>query len=168
MTRKPQTSQQYFNSIGLIFWALLFVQLITASVIYYVNQSTSVVVDFEYENILIFIIPVVMLVGIISGQIFARKIVEKNKQKELLEDKLNAVRSAIIIRLASIEGPSLFAIIGYFISNNTIFLAMAGVGMVYFYLQKPTREIIINDVELNTKEIERLSKPDEVVANIER
>lgn len=63
-----------------------------------------------------------------------------------------AYQSATIVRLALLEGPSLFGIVGFLLTGNLIFLGISGALIACFIYQRPTRQKIEDDLNLSYEE----------------
>ena len=63
--------------------------------------------------------------------------------------KLRGHHQNTVIRFAAIEGPSLFSLIGYFLTSNILFLIGVGMGILLLIALKPTREKILSETGLS-------------------
>jgi len=72
--------------------------------------------------------------------------------KSSLNEKLGGYQTALIIRFALLEGPSLFGIVSYLLSGNLLFLAISGLIILYFITIRPTRDKVETDLNLDYQE----------------
>ena len=102
--------------------------------------------------------------GIIAGRIVGRIMINKIKEDALLKEKLAVYRSASIVKWALLEGPSLFAIVCFIITSDFYFLGVSAMIMVWFVINRPTRDRTILDLGLEMHEKLMLEEPDAIVA----
>ncbi len=76
-----------------------------------------------------------------------------------ITEKLTAYRAASIMRFALVEGAVLICLIGYFfMSANYALLTLAGVGVAIFVTFFPSRNRVINDLDLSPNEEAKLDE----------
>jgi hypothetical protein len=90
-----------------------------------------------------------------SGMLF-KQLLGKIKNDASFEKKLEAYRSAMIIRYALLEGPSIFSTVAYLLSGNIIFLAFSGVMILAFLMNMPSRNKAAQDLNLSSIEADKL------------
>ena len=76
--------------------------------------------------------------------------------KGSVSERFAVYRSACILQWALIEGPCLFCIIGFFLTGNYAFMALAGVLIILFAMQSPTKAKVMLHLNLSEQEIEEL------------
>jgi hypothetical protein len=118
----------------------------------------------ELNKILQFLIPVLIAVGIMGSALILRFRLKSIKTKADLGNKLRDYRNALIVSYAILEGPALFSLIGNYLSGNFLFLGLAGLIIVILFMNKPTRDRVINDLELNPGETGLIDDPDAIIA----
>jgi hypothetical protein len=74
------------------------------------------------------------------------------KNKTTLLEKLTGYQAALIVRFALLEGPSLFAIVVFTLTNNWFFLLISVCIIVYFITLRPGTEKVADDLQLNYDE----------------
>lgn len=145
-TLQDQTPKQYLRSMQLVHIALLLGMIIFAGVTYYMNPSTEI--NMFESGAFIFVVPVIIMLGILLGNFIFKKLINRTFKQESLKSKLDNYLSALIIKLAFIEGPSLLALVAYLLSGNLVYLLFAVVLMIYFFTLKPSKQSIINTLNL--------------------
>ena len=96
---------------------------------------------------------IVIAAGAIPASIFLfRKQLSDINSEEDLGKKLDKYRAVLIIRMALCEMPTLFAIIAYFLTHNRSFLWMIILLIFNFIFIYPSRQKIINQLQLNSSE----------------
>ncbi|WP_121811596.1 hypothetical protein [Mucilaginibacter kameinonensis] len=104
------------------------------------------------NDMLIYIAPILAVTCFIAGHFLFLKLLGNIKSDSTLKDKLMAYQSATIVRLALLEGPSLFSIVGFLLTGNMIFLGITGAIIAYFIYLRPTRQKIEDDLSLSYEE----------------
>ena len=136
---QDQTPKQYLRSMQLVHIALLVGMIVFAGVTYYMNPSTEV--NFSESGAFLFVVPIVILLGILIGNFIFKKLINRTFKQNSLKTKLDNYLSALIIKFAFIEGPSLLA-------GNLVYLLFAVALMIYFFTLKPSKQSIINTLNL--------------------
>lgn len=103
-------------------------------------------------------------IGLIANPFIFRNKLDSIKTNKNLSYKILTYRSALIVRYALIEGLTFFAVVAAFISNNLIFMAYAGFTLLTMAYRRPTREMLIGDLELDSDEIDSINNPDAIIA----
>lgn len=169
MTIQRQTSQEYFKSIKIIYFALLAGQLIFLFITLYLNLELSF--SQESSDILwdIFLIIALTLAlnGFVTGQLIYKNRLKKIKKYTELKTKMGEYKGAFLIRLAMLEGATLFSIVIYLITANLMFIGIAGIVIIYFVYLNPTRDKISFDLELNSTEKLLIENPNEIISEFE-
>jgi hypothetical protein len=99
---------------------------------------------------------VLLLLAIIIGQkLFAAKLA-KAITAPSAEDKLNAYRVAFLLKLVLLEGAQLFCTVLFLLTANYVLAGMAAFAMWLFIRNKPTKAIMVQQLELSTLEAESL------------
>ena len=167
MAIQKQTSKQYFRSITILYLGLLIGQLAFSAITLYLNLGLLFQPDDSLRDVFIYIVPIIVVNGFVTGQLIYRNRLKKIKNYNSLASKMGEYRGAMIIRLAMLEGASLFAIIVYLLTADLIFIAMSGLIIAYFIILRPTIDKISMDLELNSTERMKIENPSEIIAEFE-
>lgn len=156
------TPESFLKSISIIHLALLAGQVIFCIAAY--AQSGKIYFGIHnMDSIFIYIVPLVAIGGFVVGYLAFKKQLAGIRNKTSLGEKIIAYQTALIIRYALLEGPSLLAIVIYMQYGNLFFLGIAGLLMLHFLFLRPTMEKVENDLDLNfTERIEFLNKDQEI------
>lgn len=147
---KP-TPDQFVKLISIIHLALLGGQLLFAIVAY----AQAAKVFFGIMNTgdpLVYIVAIVAVFGFAASNVMFNVLLKAALAKPSLGEKIVNYQTALIARFALLEGPSLFAIVGFLLSGNLFFLIIAGLLMLYFLMLRPTKDKIDADLDLNFSE----------------
>lgn len=134
--------EQYHRSLSIVCYALV-AGLIIFTGYFHFFLMKEMRPDSDLASTLI----IAGLIFFVAGLSIAYLLIPKRMQslKELTgkADKLKGHYQNTIIRFAAIEGPSLFSLIGYFLTAQGLFLVGVGVGILLLMVTKPTREKIL-------------------------
>lgn len=156
------TPQGFLRSISIIHLALLSGQVIFGIVAY--AQSARVFFGIHnMDDMFIFIVPVVAIGGFMAGYLIFKQQLIIIRSKKPLGEKMISYQTALIMRYALLEGPSLLAIVAYLLNGNLFYLIVAGLLMLYFLFLRPTMEKVENDLDLNFNEELEFLDEDETV-----
>jgi hypothetical protein len=160
-----QTTKDFFRANDILFFALLAGQVMFSLVMLGLLITENVVVQAD-ANLLNILLVVVVFAGatsvVASTKVYRLKL-QSIPATVTLAEKLVQFRSACIIRWAILEFPSLLAVVASFVTGNMIFLALAGIMMVYFYTIKPTPEKAANDLNLDMDEKIKITDQDSIL-----
>lgn len=151
---QPSTTQAYFRNLTILHAALMLGQIIMAAGIYFLfNAGKAPIFGAEAagQNWVYIVGGLTIISVLVSAQLFNTKIKQLRNLKNL-PAKLNAYRSATILRYAFLELPSLAAILLYMQTNNLLLLIFTGLILLLFIAYRPTKERLITDLELSPSE----------------
>lgn len=161
MTNTQQSSKEFFKLTAILHLAMVLGVVLFGVVVYFF------IIDFQHPdtqsevaNLLVYLVPGLVIVGILASNIIYRIKLNTVKGSEDLKTKMMGYREALIIRYALLEGPALFALAAIFITNNVNFMVYAGLLVALMVLKRPTLRTAIMDLELDQQEIAILENPD--------
>ncbi len=144
----------YFLGLKMVHSGLASGQAIFALIAFYlVNQGKiepGPVADLR--NTLIFLIPVLVISGILVGNLFFRNRVEKAKGQPDLTFKLIMYRVGLMGRYAILETTSLLSSVACLLTGDLFFLVFAGFVILMFLFIRVSGEKVATDLELNSQE----------------
>ena len=159
VTINPKT---YLKTLSLIHIALMSGILIFGLVALYVTPKNNLYFSFSNDmlflGIFIFILMIVFMFGLVFKSILKQN---AKKQSNDLNQALIKYQTTLIIRIALIEGPSLFGVVVFLLSGNLIFLSGSALLLTYMYFQKPSREKIIKELNFGNDLILEFEKFEE-------
>ena len=121
------------------------------------QQGYTAAMDASFERTFE-VICVIMTVAclLIGFNLFKRKILAAHKSLEPAEKRMELYRTACITWWAMIEGPGILATMGYLLTNNFAFMALAIFHIVILGAFMPRKQNIIVLLNLNGTEVARL------------
>jgi hypothetical protein len=136
-------------------WTLLFLwgTIFMAVAFFTVNNNPPQSQSDDLFNIMV---PVAIGFGLFMSGILFKQLIGKIKNDASFEKKLEAYRSAMIMRYALLEGPSIFSTVVYLLTGNMIFLAFSGVMILAFLMNMPSRDKATQDLNLSSIEADKL------------
>lgn len=117
-------------TIGQVLFAAIIAFLVLTGLIPGIEGSLA--------NILLLVTVFFILFGTITSQLLFQSRLNLARKETTLPNKLAAYRSALIIRYALIEAPSLFTVIAALLTGNPLFLLLAGMIIVFFLTLYPS------------------------------
>jgi len=160
METKPLTSKEYFRTLQIIHLALiaglLFFGLLA---VFLINSGEFIVELKELKKTFFILVPVFVIGGYLGGRILFKKSMETAGKKESLPEKMADYRSALIVKYALLEGPSMLAIIAYLLTGDLSFIIIAAFIIAIFLTLRPNAGRAISDLNLNNYEIENIQDP---------
>jgi len=151
MPKNPDIKNQLrVNNIiyySLITGLLLF--LIVVMVFIQVNDLTA---GKELDNIFTFLVPLFgLMMMFISRMIYNQMILKFDSTANLLQ-KISHYRTAKIVSWAMIEGACFFALVATMLTSNYLYIAVYIFLLGYFFLMRPSKESLVQDMRLNSVE----------------
>ena len=167
MKTQRQTSKEYFRMQSLLHYALwagqFFFLGVAAIIIHTQRTDADREMDGESGSLNLMIALIVTFGGLFLSRQLFRNQVAIIKQKTNLKQKLTAYRIALLKKYALIEGPTLLAIVLYIITENPLLAVLAGLVILLFFLERPTRSRLVNDLDLTKEEQAVLEDPEAIV-----
>lgn len=147
------------KSIRTIYIALIlgvaFFLTITISLIYISGPLEEY--DTFFQQILLIVSTIMAIISVTSGIIIFKKRTE-NIQDMSFQEKLNTFRSAMILRAATMEGSGFFFVVCVVLTGSMISMIEALVVLTIMLLYFPTNMRISEEMKLDLREFERMSK----------
>ncbi len=136
------TNPQSLKTLTLIHLALLAGQTMFLAVVIFLNFNGSPNDDSGLREVLQYVVPLLALAAISTGQLIFKSLINSIKTKNTYKEQFALFQSACLIKWATLEGPSLFAIVSYFLTGGWFFVAIAVSLMIIQALDRPTQEKI--------------------------
>jgi hypothetical protein len=148
------TPKSFFRSLLILFWAMVAGQVIFGLITFFQVSilKKGSILDRQILDIMLWIAPGLAVSGIALGWIFFDIRLKVLRDKSNLREKLSGYQSAMIVKLAMMEGPSLLALVLFFLSGEYIFLAVAAFVVLVFLFSHPTKAKIIQQLQLHDDE----------------
>lgn len=168
MDRKILTSRQYFKLLSLIYGVMLLAQVGTGAVLLFLRSTQGDVMhdDAQLAQIFKYLVPAVALTMPLIGWILSKKALKNIATSDPLSDKLRKYQGNLLLKYAFFEGPTLLALVAYFLTGEKLILGVA-VGLVLWFLtQIPTKNRLFDEVPLLPLEESKLNNPEAEVAEM--
>ncbi len=146
--------QDQFKTIQMIFFALLAGQIIFLFIAVYLVQIGNMVVN---DNLFLPLFVTDLLIispAVVLGPMLYRGIINRAKPDSTINDKINLYRQGLIIKLALVEAPTIFSIVGYLLTGSVIFLLIASAVLILFFFHKPSVEKFADEFRISISELE--------------
>lgn len=147
MQQGKRTPAQSFKTLVVIHFGLVMGQVFFAAVAYFLNSSGQAEHSGNHVPFLYILIPLA-LGGILAGNFLFKKQLENITSNDILT-KLTRYQVGLIIRMALIEAPCLFAIVGHLLTGDNILLICAMALIVYSIVIRPTKDKLSTELNLN-------------------
>ncbi len=146
---------EIIKSSLIIFYALLAGQIIFLLISLYLVSANVVQTIPDLSLILTFTILIFISPLLVVGPIIYRKLISRNFDSvKSTEQKLILYRQGMIIKLAMVEGASIFSIVSFLITGNFLFVIIAILLISLFFLHKPTLEKFASDFNIPLSELD--------------
>lgn len=158
----PYTPKQFVKTQTTLHSMFLFAMLGFILVALVITDTWALEWNYE-EDLFIFVIPIVAILGPLVSRFIYGKQMEIIKTLPHLKERLNRYQTARLISYVFIEFPALFAIVMFLKIENLFFLAIAVILVFYFFLQKPNKERIESDLNLNGDLKHQFNNSDQII-----
>jgi hypothetical protein len=161
-----QNFSQYFRALQILFFALLAGQIGVTILLYVVHTPPTV--DASWAQEVTTWLPLLLVLQAGLAFFLSRKKLESARSQPTVEGKLEGYRVASILKWALLEGGTLISVVLFFVLGNITFLYYAGMMIVLFATQFPSRQRLVNDLDISANEQMRLDDPNAMVAQSRR
>lgn len=142
------------KSLQIIFYAMLAGQIIFLFISVFLVQSGNFQVN-ENLFLIFFIVDLLIITpAIVVGPMIYRGFINRSLSSKSKEEKFNFFRQGIIIKLALVEAPTIFSIVGFLLTGSVVFLLLAIGVLILFFFHKPTLEKFAEDFNIPLSELE--------------
>lgn len=145
---------EQIKSVQIIFLALLAGQIMFLFIAVFLVQSGNVKPNDNLFLILFIVDLMIITPAIVVGPMIYRGFIERANTKKLTQEKFILYRQGLIIKLALVEAPTIFSIVGYLLTGSIIFLILAIGVLILFFFHKPTLEKFAEDFNIPLSELE--------------
>lgn len=125
--------------------------------LHYSGQFT--LVDSSLTNALMIVAPFIVMGGLSAAFFVVKNQLGAIKKSGNLKEKLTRYRATMILKYALLEGPSFFAIVCYLLTSHYLFPFLAGMIMLVFFINRPSAEKAMEELELSQEEIKQMNDP---------
>jgi hypothetical protein len=165
MATKELTSKEYFRILNKLHLAILSGLALFTILAYYLvsigfaDKTAEGLFDIFQTLALIF------AVAGFGGSIYMTwSRMKATKLKTNLKEKTADYYTTLVIKLALLFGPALFATMGFMLTANYILLLLDGIIIFAFLFYMPTRAKVLNDLKLNQAEIASIYDQNSIIS----
>jgi divalent metal cation (Fe/Co/Zn/Cd) transporter len=149
------TPKIYFKTVNILFLALVAGQVVFACVLLFLNQTQRKKIEFitpDVHQALLWAAPAFAVAGLALSWIVFNAKLKALQHKDSIAEKLSGYQSAMIIRFALMEAPSLLALGLFYITGDYIFLGTSAFIILAFLFNRPSKALIIQHLRLHDDE----------------
>lgn len=160
MTQVP-TSKSTLTAMNMIYFSLVSIMTFFGMIVLFLNYSGGINsgVDKDFALILRYILFALLPGGMAAGYFIFKQSLASVYQNLSLREKLMKYQTALLIRSACLELPGLFGAVAALITGDNSFLLFTAIIIVLFFLFRPTKYSITNDLNLSQSERTILENP---------
>ena len=155
-TSERTQPKQILKTLTILYYAFIAAPLLLSLVILMMIKNYTVFEKSEFQTFY-YAIPFLAIGLIYVGLTIFKTQISHIKSDLSLNKKLSQYQSATIIKSALLEGPALLCVVLTLISEQLVFIIIAWCILVFMYIMRPTKERVINDLKLNSKERSQLN-----------
>jgi predicted membrane channel-forming protein YqfA (hemolysin III family) len=122
------------------------------------TQNKEPSIGEELDNIFTIVVPVLGLVMMFSSRMIYNQLISRYDTSHNLLKKISYYRMAKIISWAMIESTCLLALLATMLTSNYLYIAVFIFLFGYFFLMKPSKESLIQDMRLSSEESDLILK----------
>ena len=151
MSNNPDI-KNHLRVTNTIYYSLITGLLLFFIVIMVFIQDNDRTAGKELDNIFTFVVPIFgLMMMFISRMIYNQMILKFDSTANLLQ-KISHYRTAKIVSWAMIEGACFFALVATMLTSNYLYIAVYIFLLGYFFLMRPSKESLVQDMRLNSVE----------------
>lgn len=147
------TAKTKLQTASIIHWALVIPMMLFGAFCFYKNTLIDTHAK-EELTILIYLPLLLMVIAIIAGRFFYQNTL-KNIEDKSLDDKLQHLTTAIIIRGALFEMAGITAGVASFLTGNNVILLLVPIIILQFYINRPTLLKVETDLKATRDELDQ-------------
>lgn len=138
METQKQNVQAFIKTYQIIFFALLAGPIMFGLVAFYLQNTGNMPSEPTLEASLLYAVPALAMAGAAGSIFIFKRILAGAKKKPTFGTKIRAYGSANIVRMALLEGPTMFGIVAYLLTGNLLFIGIAVALLAFCATLKPS------------------------------
>ena len=159
MPNQTQTVQSYFMRLKIVPTALIAGPLFFLIAVLFISMNN---LTFDLEQLELTYVLVLLTVAsgaIFGGNMIYQSLISSGKNKGTLSEKANSYFTADLVKAALLEGGVLMSIVFVFLTGNLAFLIFWAFLIFVQVSSLPSKEKLIQDMQLTRQEIDVLNTP---------
>lgn len=146
-----QSPKTMLKTIPLIHLGLLGGQVLFAIIVLVITPLGKFSINIPNDPYLL-AVPIMAIGSFTASVVLYRQLLTTAISKPTVQQKVTGYQTAMIVRLALLEGSSLFGIVVYQLTSNLLYLAISGIIILFFIIIRPTRDKIETDLNLDYRD----------------
>lgn len=162
------TVKGYFNGLTIVYFGIIFSMLLLSAVFCFVRMNEEIQPTPPFDKTTAMLIAgAVTAVSVLGGRFLYNSFTAKIPIQKTLAAKMNLYRMATIIRFALSELPVIVSVVLFFLTAYYELFIFAGIGLLYFFTLKPSKQQFTGIVNPDLNELKILDDPAAVVMQTE-
>ena len=141
-----------FKSLYTIYYSLIFGMISFFVVILFINEGRAIVLNDELDFVFTIVVPVFGLIMMFSSRMIYNQLISKSYSNKDLPQKIAIYKSSKIITWVLVEIACLLSLVALMLTSNYLYFVVYIFLLGYFYLLRPSKESLVKDLRLNSKE----------------
>jgi hypothetical protein len=165
MENNQQTTRSYFKMLSIIhFFLVLGIVLFGLVVTFIITDFQHPDNDSDLAKLFVYLVPGMVIAGIVASNMISTFKLNALNTNSDFNVKLKGYSEILIIRYVFLDFPSLFALVVVFMTSNINYMVYAGLLVALLIIKRPTKKLVIADLELEQKEISFLEDPNSIIS----
>ncbi|MEO1448179.1 MAG: hypothetical protein AAFV07_01560 [Bacteroidota bacterium] len=145
------SNASYLRVLQILFGALIMGLVAFSAIVFFLVEGQEMGGSDLGMQFLIIVVGVTVA-SIAAGMLISKRVLDDIKPDAKVGEKLDRYRSAQLVRYVTAEGPGLLAQIGFLLTGEKQYFALGALLLGYLLWMRPTRDKIIQDLNLNQEE----------------
>jgi hypothetical protein len=128
---------EMIKKMNLIFFALMSGIFMFLLISLYLVEVTKAPTSSEVGSTLLMVVPFIAISCSLAAYFLSNSMLKKARTASN-ETKIAQYQSAYLVRYSLLEGPSIFSIVGYYLSGNRLFLVILAIVWAVMAINKPS------------------------------
>jgi hypothetical protein len=148
-------AKSVLRSIRVIYFSMI-LGLVAFSTVAFRISSSDYKFQFGKSDPILITAIILFMLSVPTGAFVAKAVWKKISEDLTLKDKLLKYQPGFLIRLATCEGPGLFSVIGFLLTNNLLYIVLTALILMIVFFYYPSAEKIGQEINLTDPEMEEL------------
>lgn len=148
------TPRNYFRTLHILFLALVMGQVVFAFIALWMVSTQGGIASFDRETnqLFLWVVPIAALAGIGASRFLFNLKIKPLQSLTHWPGRLQGYQSALLVRYALMEAPSLLALVCFLLTGDYIFLGISGVMILVFLWIRPALTSMALHLQLQDQE----------------
>lgn len=165
--KRQITSESYLRLMLILFGGMMMSQVSMVAVCIYLAVTGELYPEPDLIPLLPYVVPTVACLGFGLAFVLPAKLIAKAAEKSMFAEKLRGYQTAMIIKLALLELPSVAGCIAFCFTGDYYWCAVNLVALLFFATSFPTKQKVIDGLRLSGDEVRLLNDPKANIMEIE-